>query len=167
VKLAAPDREVFAMVGDGSWLMMSQEIVTALQENIKLVVVLIDNGGFGSIGGLSESLGSGGFGTRYRARGEDGQLSGPPVRVDFAANARSLGAHVVSTRSVAELKAALAEAKRQPRTTVVTIETDRDARVGGYESWWDVPPAEVSTSEAVQRARGEWETARRRERWFV
>ena len=167
VKLCAPDREVFAMVGDGSWLMMSQEIVTALQENMKLVVVLIDNGGFGSIGGLSESLGSGGFGTRYRARGEDGQLSGPPVRVDFAANARSLGAHVIPTRSIAELKAALAEAKRQPRTTVVTIETDREARVGGYESWWDVPPAEVSTSEAVQKARRDWETARRRERWFL
>ena len=167
VKLCAPDREVFAMVGDGSWLMMSQEIVTALQENMKLVVVLIDNGGFGSIGGLSESLGSGGFGTRYRARGEDGQLSGPPVRVDFAANARSLGAHVIPTRSIAELKAALAEAKRQPRTTVVTIETDSEARVGGYESWWDVPPAEVSTSEAVQKARRDWETARRRERWFL
>jgi 3D-(3,5/4)-trihydroxycyclohexane-1,2-dione acylhydrolase (decyclizing) len=167
VKLCAPDREVFAMVGDGSWLMMSQEIVTALQENVKLVVVLIDNGGFGSIGGLSESLGSGGFGTRYRARGEDGQLSGPPVRVDFAQNAKSLGAHVIPTRSIAELQVALAEAKRQPRTTVVTIETDRDARVGGHESWWDVPPAEVSTSETVQKARRDWETARRRERWFL
>ncbi len=167
VKMAAPDREVFAMVGDGSWLMMSQEIVTALQENVKLVVVLIDNGGFGSIGGLSESLGSGGFGTRYRARGEDGQLSGPPVRVDFAANARSLGAHVIPTRTISELKTALAEARRQARTTVVTIETDREARVGGYESWWDVPPAEVSTSEAVQNARRYWEVARRKERWFV
>ncbi len=167
VKMAAPDREVFAMVGDGSWLMMSQEIVTALQESVKLVVVLIDNGGFGSIGGLSESLGSGGFGTRYRGRGADGQLSGPPVRVDFAQNARSLGAHVIPTRSIAELRAALAEARRQPRTTVVTIETDREARVAGYESWWDVPPAEVSTSEAVQKARRDWETARRRERFFL
>lgn len=102
-------------------------------------MVLIDNGGFGSIGGLSESLGSGGFGTRYRGRGADGQLSGPPIRVDFAQNARSLGAHVISTRSIAELRAALAEAKRQPRTTVVTIETDREARVAGYESWWDSP----------------------------
>ncbi len=167
VKMAAPDREVFAMVGDGSWLMMSSEIVTALQENVKLMVVLIDNGGFGSIGGLSESLGSGGFGTRYRERGEDGQLSGPPVRVDFATNARSLGAHVIPTRTIAELKTALAEARRQARTTVVTIETDREARVGGYESWWDVPPAEVSTSEAVQKARRDWEAARRRERWFL
>ncbi len=167
VKMAAPDREVYAMVGDGSWLMMSSEIVTALQENVKLVVVLIDNGGFGSIGGLSESLGSGGFGTRYRERGEDGQLSGPAVRVDFAANARSLGAHVIATRTVAELRSALAEAKGQARTTVITIETDREARLGGYESWWDVPPAEVSTSEAVQKARRDWEAARRRERWFV
>jgi 3D-(3,5/4)-trihydroxycyclohexane-1,2-dione acylhydrolase (decyclizing) len=167
VKMAAPDREVFALVGDGSWLMMSQEIVTALQENVKLVVVLVDNGGFGSIGGLSESLGSGGFGTRYRARGEDGQLSGPRLRVDFAANALSLGAHVIPTRTIAELKAALAEARKEGRTTVVTIETDREARVGGYESWWDVPPAEVSTSETVQKARRDWEAARKKERWFV
>jgi 3D-(3,5/4)-trihydroxycyclohexane-1,2-dione acylhydrolase (decyclizing) len=167
VKMAAPDREVFAMIGDGSWLMMSQEIVTALQENVKLVVVLIDNGGFGSIGGLSESLGSGGFGTRYRERGEDGQLSGPRLRVDFAANARSLGAHVIATRTIAELRSALAEARKQERTTVVTIETDRDVRVGGYESWWDVPPAEVSTSEAVQKARRDWEAARKKKRWFV
>jgi 3D-(3,5/4)-trihydroxycyclohexane-1,2-dione acylhydrolase (decyclizing) len=167
VKLCAPDREVFAMVGDGSWLMLAQEIVTALQENVKLVVVLIDNGGFASIGGLSRSLGGGGFGTRYRARGEDGQLSGPSLRVDFAGNARSLGAHVIATRTIAELEAALAEARRQPRTTVVTIETDPEARVPGYEAWWDVPPAAVSTSEAVQRARADWEEARRRERWFL
>jgi 3D-(3,5/4)-trihydroxycyclohexane-1,2-dione acylhydrolase (decyclizing) len=167
VKLAAPEREVYAMVGDGSWLMMSQEIVTAIQENVKLTVVLIDNGGFSSIGGLSASLGSGGFGTRYRARGKDGQLSGPQLRVDFAQNARSLGAHVIPTRTIAELKTALAEARKQTRTTVVTIETDLEARVSGYESWWDVPPAEVSTSEAVQKARAEWEQARRRERWFL
>jgi 3D-(3,5/4)-trihydroxycyclohexane-1,2-dione acylhydrolase (decyclizing) len=134
---------------------------------VKLVVVLVDNGGFGSIGGLSESLGSGGFGTHYRERGEDGQLSGPRLRVDFAANARSLGAHVIATRTIAELRSALAEARKQERTTVVTIETDRDVRVGGYESWWDVPPAEVSTSEAVQKARRDWEAARKKKRWFV
>jgi 3D-(3,5/4)-trihydroxycyclohexane-1,2-dione acylhydrolase (decyclizing) len=167
VKMAAPDREVFAMVGDGSWLMMSSEIVTALSEGVKLVVVLVDNGGFASIGGLSASLGSSGFGTRYNERGADGQLSGPPVRVDFAANARSLGAEAIATRTIAELRAALAEAKRRTRTTVVTIETDREARVPGYESWWDVPPAEVSSSEAVQKARRDWEEARRRERWFL
>jgi 3D-(3,5/4)-trihydroxycyclohexane-1,2-dione acylhydrolase (decyclizing) len=167
VKMAAPDRDVYAMVGDGSWLMMSSEIVTALQEGVKVTVVLIDNGGFASIGGLSASLGSGGFGTRYRHRGPDGQLSGPPVRVDFAANARSLGAHVIEARTVADLRAALAEAKASPRATVITIDTDPEARVGGYESWWDVPPAEVSQSEDVRAARRAHDEAVRRERWFA
>jgi 3D-(3,5/4)-trihydroxycyclohexane-1,2-dione acylhydrolase (decyclizing) len=167
VKMADPSREVFALVGDGSWLMMSSELATAIQEGVKLTVVLIDNGGFGSIGGLSQSIGSGGFGTRYRLRGEDGQLSGPPLRVDFPANAASLGAHVLRTRTIAELKSALAEARRHPRTTVVYIETDAEARVGGYESWWDVPPAEVSTMEPVRAARRAYEEARRTERWFL
>jgi 3D-(3,5/4)-trihydroxycyclohexane-1,2-dione acylhydrolase (decyclizing) len=167
VKLADPEREVYCMVGDGSWLMMSSELVTALQEGIKVTVVLIDNGGFGSIGGLSASLGSAGFGTRYRHRGPDGQLSGERVRVDFAANARSLGAHAIACSSIADLKDALAEAKRQSRATVVTIETDPEARVGGYESWWDVPPAETSEMERVKDARRAYEEAVRKERWHL
>jgi 3D-(3,5/4)-trihydroxycyclohexane-1,2-dione acylhydrolase (decyclizing) len=167
VKLAAPDREVYCMVGDGSWLMMSQEIVTALQEGIKITVVLIDNGGFASIGGLSASLGSEGFGTRYRFRGEDGQLSGERIQVDFVANARSLGAHAMRARTIKELEVALAEARAGKRATVIVIETDPEARVGGYESWWDVPPAEVSDAEKVRAARASYEEARRRERWLV
>jgi 3D-(3,5/4)-trihydroxycyclohexane-1,2-dione acylhydrolase (decyclizing) len=167
VKLAAPDREVYALVGDGSWLMMSSELVTALQEGVKITVVLIDNGGFASIGGLSEAVGSGGFGTRYRFRGEDGQLSGERMRVDFAANARSLGACVWEARTIADLEHALREARKAPRSSVIVIETDREARVGGYESWWDVPPAEVSTQEAVQRARAAYEGAVKKERWPI
>jgi 3D-(3,5/4)-trihydroxycyclohexane-1,2-dione acylhydrolase (decyclizing) len=167
VKLAAPDREVFAMVGDGSWLMMSSELVTALQEGVKLTVVLVDNGGFASIGGLSESLGAAGFGTRYRARGADGQLSGEPLRVDFVANARSLGVEAVSAPTIAALRAALAQARRSPRSTVIVIETDREARVGGYESWWDVPPAAVTDAEEVRAARRAYEEARRRQRWHL
>ena len=112
VKLAAPDREVYVIVGDGSWLMMSSEIVTSLQEHAKLIVVLIDNHGFASIGGLSESLGSGGFGTRYRYReGAGMDLDGDLLRVDFAANAASLGAHAIRARTIADLGAALSEAK--------------------------------------------------------
>ena len=117
VKLCAPDREVFAMVGDGSWLMMPSEIVTALQEGVKLVVVLVENGGYASIGGLSESLGSEGFGTRHRRRGPDGQLSGDGFPIDFVANAASLGIHAVRARTVAELREALATARRSPATT--------------------------------------------------
>jgi 3D-(3,5/4)-trihydroxycyclohexane-1,2-dione acylhydrolase (decyclizing) len=167
VKMAAPERNVYAMVGDGSWLMMSSDLVTALQEGIKITVVLIDNGGFGSIGGLSASLGSEGFGTRYRYRGGDGQLSGERIRVDFAENARSLGAQVIPCRTIADLRSALGEAKRQERTTVVTIETDPTASVGGYESWWDVPPAEVAEMDKVRAVRKAYEQAVRKERWFL
>jgi 3D-(3,5/4)-trihydroxycyclohexane-1,2-dione acylhydrolase (decyclizing) len=167
VKMAAPERDVYAMVGDGSWLMMSSDIVTALQEGIKITVVLIDNGGFGSIGGLSTSLGSEGFGTRYRYRGADGLLSGERIPVDFAENARSLGAHVIPCRTVADLRAALPEAKKHERTTVLTIETDPAAGVGGYESWWDVPTAEVAEMDKVRAARKAYEQAVRKERWFL
>jgi 3D-(3,5/4)-trihydroxycyclohexane-1,2-dione acylhydrolase (decyclizing) len=167
VKMADPSREVYAMVGDGSWLMMSSEIVTALQEGVKLTVVLIDNGGYGSIGGLSESVGSGGFGTRYRFRGADGHLSGPPLRVDFAANAASLGVHLLRAKTITDLKGALIEARGQTRTSVIVVETDPAARVAGYESWWDVPPAETSTMDDVRAARRSYEEALARERWFL
>jgi 3D-(3,5/4)-trihydroxycyclohexane-1,2-dione acylhydrolase (decyclizing) len=167
VKMAAPDREVFAMVGDGSWLMMSSELVTALQEGVKLIVVLIDNVGFASIGGLSQSLGEDGFGTRYRRRGADGALSGEPLRVDFAQNARSLGVATVAVRTIAEMRRALADARSSRESTVIVIETDREARVPGYESWWDVPPAEVSQRPDVQAARRAYEEARRKQRWHL
>ncbi len=167
-KMAAPDREVFVMVGDGSYLMMAQEIVTAVQEGVKLNIILIDNHGFASIGGLSESLGSSGFGTRYLARSEaTGQLDGGRLPVDLAANARSLGAHVVEAKTLTDLRLALEEAKKQTRTTVIYVETDRDQRVGGYESWWDVPVAEVSEMESVQAAHASYLEARQRERHYL
>ncbi|MFN2480594.1 MAG: 3D-(3,5/4)-trihydroxycyclohexane-1,2-dione acylhydrolase (decyclizing), partial [Pyrinomonadaceae bacterium] len=145
VKMADPGREVYVMVGDGSYLMMSSEIVTSIQEGYKLTVVLLDNHGFASIGGLSQSLGSGGFGTEYRARSrETGQLDGARLKVDFAANAASLGAHVINAATGDDLRRALEEARAQERTTVIVVEVDREARVPGYESWWDVPVAEVS-----------------------
>ncbi|MBI5880198.1 MAG: 3D-(3,5/4)-trihydroxycyclohexane-1,2-dione acylhydrolase (decyclizing) [Chloroflexi bacterium] len=167
VKLAAPEREVVVMIGDGSYLMLAHEIVTSLQEGIKLVIVLLDNHGYASIGGLSQSLGSGGFGTRTNYRAADGQLHGAPVPVDFAANARSLGAHVIEARDLASLKAALEEARGQTRTTVVVIETDREQRVGGYESWWDVVVAEVSDDANVQAKRAVYETALKKERYYL
>lgn len=165
-KLADPSREVFVVVGDGSYLMMPQEIVTCVRENIKLTVVLIDNHGFQSIGGLSRSLGSEGFGTFYKFR-EDGGYGGDNLPIDFAANARSLGANVITARDVGELASALAQAKAQARTTVIVVETDREERVPGYESWWDVPLAEVSEMEAVRRARAAYEEAKQRERYFL
>jgi 3D-(3,5/4)-trihydroxycyclohexane-1,2-dione acylhydrolase (decyclizing) len=154
VKMADPGREVLVMVGDGSWLMMSSEIATSIQEGVRLTVVLVDNRGFGSIGGLSRSLGSDGFGTAYNRP------------VDLAANARSLGAHGVRAETIADLRGALAEARAADRTTVIVVECDPGRGVGSYESWWDVPVAEVSTMPAVEQARAGYERERARARSF-
>jgi len=167
-KMADPAREVFVFLGDGTYLMAPSEIVTAVQENIKIVIVLVDNGGFASIGSLSRSLGQGGFGTRYRSRNKKtGQLDGSELKVDYVANARSLGAHAIKAETIADLKKALAEAKAQERTTVIVIETDTTESVPGYESWWDVAVAEVSEIESVREARAKYEDAKKRERHFV
>ena len=166
VKMAAPDREVFVMVGDGSYLMMSQEIHTSIQEGYKLNIVLLDNHGFSSIGGLSEACGSGGFGTQYRYR-EAGQFDGDVVAVDFVANAASLGAVAVRARTLEELKAALIQARAAKRTTVAVIEVDPSIRVPGYESWWDVPIAEVSEAKSVRDARRTYEMNIKRERHYI
>ncbi len=168
VKMAHPDREVYVMVGDGSYLMMPSEITTTLQEGYKLTIVLLDNHGYSSIGGLSESLGLGRFGTEHRFRNPaTGQLDGPVLPVDFVANAASLGAHALRAHTREELWAALEEAKRQDRTTVIVVEVDREARVPSYEAWWDVPVAEVSEVPSVRQARAEYERHRARERTFL
>ncbi|MGA8631339.1 MAG: 3D-(3,5/4)-trihydroxycyclohexane-1,2-dione acylhydrolase (decyclizing) [Terracidiphilus sp.] len=164
-KLADPSREVYVFLGDGTYLMMPTEIVTSVQEGIKIIIVLVDNHGFASIGNLSRSLGQEGFGTRYRMRNaQSGQLDGQPVAVDFAANASSLGAHTIKAANLDELKTALKEAKRQDRTTVIVVETDTTAGVPGYDSWWDVAVAEVSENAGVREARARYEEARKRER---
>ena len=173
VKMAAPDREVFAMVGDGSYLMLGTEIVTAVQEGIKLIIVLVDNHGFNSIGGLSRSLGTDGFGTQYRFRtngsiGLDSDKAPSAVLpIDLAANAASLGADAVRVRSVDELRGALERARQATRTSVICIEVDRYEGVPNYESWWDVPVAEVATVEAVNTARREYEKARKKEQRYL
>ncbi|HTW61887.1 MAG TPA: thiamine pyrophosphate-dependent enzyme, partial [Terracidiphilus sp.] len=167
-KLADPEREVFVFLGDGTYQMMSGEIATAVQEGIKIVIVLVDNHGFASIGGLSRWLGQGGFGTRYRARNAaSGQLDGDPLHIDYAANARSLGAHAVQVETIAQLKEALERAKAAERTSVIVIETDPAVSVPGYESWWDVAVAEVSEVDSVRAARARYEEARKRERHFL
>jgi 3D-(3,5/4)-trihydroxycyclohexane-1,2-dione acylhydrolase (decyclizing) len=165
VKMAAPDREVYVMVGDGSYLMMAQEIVTAIQEGYKLRIVVLDNHGFSSIGGLSRACGNQGMGTEYRYR-RDGSLTGDRIEVDFVANARSLGADAVRARTRDDLRKALLDARKSPKTSVVVIETDYSQRVAGYESWWDVPIAEVSEAKSVQEARKKYVEARKKERAF-
>ena len=163
VKMADPSREVYVLVGDGSYLMMAQEIVTSLQENVKLNIVLFDNHGFSSIGGLSRACGSGGFGTRYQYRD---QGNGAVVPVDFVANAASLGAHAMRARTHEELAEAVVGLKKQTKTSVVVVETDYYDSVPGYESWWDVPIAEVAEMESVQQARRTHVEGRKRERYF-
>jgi len=167
VKMAAPEREVYVMVGDASWLMMSQEIISSIQEGYKLIVLLLNNHGYASIGGLSASVGSAGFGTRYQFRNKDnGTLSGDYLPIDFAANARSLGAHVIEANTITDLQIALLDAKSQKNSTVIVIETDREQRVSGYESWWDVAIAEVSKDPQVKSARQKYEKMIARERYY-
>ena len=171
-KMAAPDRDVYVMVGDGSYLMMNSEIVTSIQENHKLIIVLLDNHGFKSIGALSRSLGQDGFGTRYAAPRNGilpGDKDGADVQelpVDLAANARSLGAYVIECETYADFVAALEVVRTTERTSVIYIQNDRYQSVPGYESWWDVPVAEVSTSPQIQTAHAEWEAMRAQERYF-
>ena len=165
IKMAYPDREVYVIVGDGSYLMMAQEIVTSVQEGYKLNIVLLDNHGFSSIGGLSRSCGNEGMGTEYRYR-QGEKYAGDCLPVDFEANAASLGAWTTRAGSAKELESALAKARQQPRTSVVVIETAYSQSVPGYQSWWDVPIAEVSERESVKAARREYEEARKKERYF-
>jgi 3D-(3,5/4)-trihydroxycyclohexane-1,2-dione acylhydrolase (decyclizing) len=167
IKMADPGREVFALVGDGSYLMMSQEIVTAVAERIKLIVVLVQNHGFASIGALSESLGSQRFGTKYRYRGEDDDYDGKILPIDLAANAESLGAKVMRCKSIGDLRAALADARASDRTTVVHIETDPLSPVPSSESWWDVPVSEVSTLDSTRSARATYDDYKRVQRDYL
>lgn len=154
VKLAAPEREVFVMVGDGSYLMMAQELLTAVSEGVKLIVVLIQNHGFASIGALSETVGAPRFGTWYRYRDQDsGALEGDRLPVDLAANAASLGADVLRVAGIAELRGALTKARASDRCTVIHIETDPLAPSPSSGAWWDVPVAEVSDAPETRAAR--------------
>jgi 3D-(3,5/4)-trihydroxycyclohexane-1,2-dione acylhydrolase (decyclizing) len=173
VKMADPRREVYVLVGDGSYLMMAQELVTSIQERAKLTVVLVDNQGFSSIGGLSRSKGTAGFGTRYRYRtdgslGDDaGHANGEPLPVDLALNAEGLGAHVIRARNIEELRDALVAAKAIERTVVIHIPVDRYTGVPDYETWWEVPVAEISESADVDRAREQHERGLARRRWYL
>ena len=166
-KMACPDREIFVMVGDGNYLMMNNEIVTAIQEGIRYTLILLNNSGFGSIGGLSQSIGSQRFGTKYRYREEKtGLLTGDKIPVNFAENARSLGAHVIEATDIESLKKALAEAKKQTVTTVITIETDLYKGIPGY-AWWEVPVAEVSEIESVKEAYKIYKENKKKQRYYL
>ena len=172
VKMAAPDRDVYIMQGDGGYLMMNSEIVTSIQEGFKLTIVIFDNFGYKSIGSLSRALGQEGFATRY-VYPKDGVLPGDNpgedvvvLPVDLAANARSLGAHVIECKTYDDFAAAIKTAETIDKTTVIYIQNDRYVNVPGYDSWWDVPVAEVSEMESVREVRKDWEKMRAQERYF-
>jgi 3D-(3,5/4)-trihydroxycyclohexane-1,2-dione acylhydrolase (decyclizing) len=165
VAMAQPDRDVYVMVGDASYLMMNTEIVTMAQEGVKVVIVLLDNHGYASIGGLSKSVGSDGFGTKYRYRTDSGQLDGDNLSIDFAANAGSLGAKVIRANSRSALADAVREAQAYTGGPIcIVVETDRRQRVSGYDSWWDVAVASTSENPAVQKAREAYERDKTRQR---
>jgi 3D-(3,5/4)-trihydroxycyclohexane-1,2-dione acylhydrolase (decyclizing) len=163
-RMAAPDREVFVLVGDGSYLMMASELVTAVQEGIKLVVVCVDNHGFASIGNLSESVGSQRFGTSFRFRTADGQLDGSYLPVDLAANAASLGVNVLRAATIEEFREALIRARAAETTTMVHIEADPFAPAPSSDAWWDVPVAEVAELDSTRQARARYERDKRQQR---
>jgi 3D-(3,5/4)-trihydroxycyclohexane-1,2-dione acylhydrolase (decyclizing) len=168
IKMAAPDREVYSLVGDGSYLMMAQEIVTAVSEGIKLIIVIIQNHGFSSIGALSESLGSQRFGTSYRYRDtKTGLLEGGTLPIDLAKNAESLGADVIRVKTIDEFRTALDQARAATRLTAIHIETDMLAPVPSSNSWWDVPVSEVAQLDSTQRARKVYEAHKAEQRDFL
>ncbi len=158
VRMAAPDTPVWALVGDGTYLMMPTEIVTAVQEGVAFTMVLLQNHGYASIGGLSEQTGGERFGTAYRYRAPDGTFTGEPLPVDLAANAASLGMEVLRARSVRELREALAAARTCDRPTCVYVETAPPTAAPPAEAWWDVPVAQTATREAAVAARKEYES---------
>ncbi|GAA4964829.1 3D-(3,5/4)-trihydroxycyclohexane-1,2-dione acylhydrolase (decyclizing) [Kineococcus glutinatus] len=164
VRMAAPDRDVFITVGDGSYLMMPTELVTAVQEHVKVIVVLLQNHGFASIGALSESRGSQRFGTRYRYRDAEGRLAGDRLPVDLAANAESLGVRVLRVNTRKELVEALRDAKAHPESTLVHVETDLHSEAPDGGGWWDVPVSGVSHLGSTQTARAEYERQKARQR---
>jgi 3D-(3,5/4)-trihydroxycyclohexane-1,2-dione acylhydrolase (decyclizing) len=166
VKLAAPKREVYTLLGDGSYLMLNHEIVTAVQEGLKITVVLTDNHGFGCIHNLQRACGGRSFGNEFRRRaGPRRRLVGEPVPVDYAANARSLGAQVFTAKNQQELVAALAAAKQSPEVCLIYVPVTPASVMRGY-AWWEVPPAEISGVPGVRRARRAYLTDKRKQRFY-
>jgi 3D-(3,5/4)-trihydroxycyclohexane-1,2-dione acylhydrolase (decyclizing) len=172
IKLAAPEREVWVLVGDASWLMAPGELVTAVQERVPIRLVLVDNHGYASIGALSRSVGSNGFGTIHRSSANghlpvDGEDVTPPLPVDLAMSVQALGVPVTRASTLEELRDALEDMRGASGPTCVYVETDRFQGVPSFDGWWDVPVAEVAEQPSVQEARAAYEQARTRQRLFT
>ena len=156
-KMAAPDSEVVAIVGDGTYQMLPQEIATIVSENLKVIIVLLQNHGFASIGGLSESRGSQRFGTNYRMRNDQSdRLDGGYVPLDLAANARSFGADVLEVHTIEEFRDAYRAAAASTRTTLIYIETDLYGPNPPASAWWDVPVSQTARLGSTRQAYAEY-----------
>ena len=167
-KLAAPDREVIVMVGDGSFQMMSNEITTAVQEGLKLTIVIVDNKGYSSVGRVSEQVGAEGFGCHYRYRGPSGAYDGPVMQLDFVKMCEGMGAKALEVTTLPELRAALADARAGTETVCIVVQTDWDERVKGYaNSWWEMATPMVSEMPAVNAAREEFDRNKGRQRYLM
>ena len=169
VKMADPSREVYVICGDASYLMLPSDIITSIQEGYKITIILINNEGYASIGGLSQSVGGEGFGTHFKYRNKKtGELDGDFLPVDLAKNAESLGATVIKTEGIDEFNNALVEAKKNDKTTVIYVETIRDRKLSGYAyAWWEVPVPEVSNSREVRKAREDYEKNKKNQKPYI
>lgn len=167
VKMADPSREVYVLVGDGSYLMLNNELVTTIQEGYKITVVLVDNHGYQCIRGLQASTGTAPFGNELRYRDpQTDRLTGAYIPIDFVKNAESLGAKAIAAQDRSSLELALTQAAGERGTVFIYVPVDPDIRVPGFESWWDVPVAEVSSQESVRNARAAYEEARKNQRYY-
>jgi 3D-(3,5/4)-trihydroxycyclohexane-1,2-dione acylhydrolase (decyclizing) len=165
VRLADPERDVVVFVGDGTYLMMNTEIVTAVAEGLAFTIVINDNGGYQSIHGLQRSVGSPSFLNELRHRDPaSGRTDGPTVAVDFVRHAEAMGALALEAFDLGALREALAVARASERVAVIVVRTDPERRVPGFEGWWDVPVAEVSEQSGVRDARAAYEVNAARQR---
>jgi 3D-(3,5/4)-trihydroxycyclohexane-1,2-dione acylhydrolase (decyclizing) len=169
VKMADPEREVYVLCGDASYLMMPSEILTSIQEQYKITLILINNNGYASIGGLSKAVGGEEFGTKFNYRNpKTGQLDGDILTVDLAKNAESLGAIVYQPKSLEAFITALQNAKENTQTSVICVDTQSDRKLAGYAySWWEVPVPEISAFSEVRKARDTYEQNKKRQRQYL
>jgi len=173
VARADSSRTPVVMMGDGSYLMMHTELVTAVAEGLKFIVVLVQNHGFASIGHLSEDIGSQRFGTKYRFRDKkaNNHETGDVLPVDLATNAESLGMNVIriaeTPNAIADLSAAMKVAKAHPTATLIHINSDPLLYAPGGEAWWEVPIPAVSTLESTQKAYAHYSEARKAQKKYL
>ncbi len=165
VKLANPDREVYAVLGDGSYLMLNHEIVTSIQENKKITIILVNNFGYQCIHNLQRGCGGRSFGNEFRYRKVDKELDGERLSVDFAQNAQSLGAKVFNAFNEGEFLDALKAAKNEKGTSLIYTEVEPSTPLKGY-SWWDVPISEISNDQKVQKTYKEYIEQKKEQRFY-